>query len=379
MSRLLDLPREIRSKIFAFAIPWQQNQPTSLAEINLENRHAISSMASGADYGAEAVKFEKQPPHWNTLSSLSLTNQQIHHEVMDIVHYISKGPFIYELDLIYIYGRVLFPTWTYIPIISNIIDTVYVTIRIVSCDGDEGDIFGPILEELFIPGRKPYDAHALLFYHALQVFLTEGLWPRPCPTTLSREERYQWYERKRMFCNSALQNLIIDIAPSLDGTDLKYCPLEFGNNGNEDFKRLGGLVSDYMHYFMDPPIIDLSGYTYYIRGQVGNYEVKSMGTNISTPQWTESEDPFGDTSFASGVFGTSYARWVGSTTKLRLEAGLPLLPLSDCQRRLFQLHGVQYLYEDMVRNTKAEPRKVYVHYCKGDDGGRSMLKSQKKD
>lgn len=362
MPGLLDLPREIRDAILTLAIPWQQDRPTSLDDLNVENRHELPICAGDAGFGTMFVQFEKRP-RWHTISSLSLTNKQLYLEVLDYIHDISKSPLNYELDLIYVAGRGTFSTWTYIPMLSNTVDTVYVTMRVMGREGEAGDIFGRSRVLLFMRGEGAPDAHAWMFLHILQTFLAHGPWPKTFDATLDEEKQYRWYRGKRETSDFSLQRLIIDALPTPTGDEPTY-PSKYQENGDSlAAQSLASFIQDCLCLLVDLPIPEVYKFASSLCGQTNICEIRSNGSHVQTRYFPGLRFSYDQSEvMRTGEYGKSYSEAIVSTAEKRLQVGLPVIPLFDWQKGMLQSFELEEKYEGIIQSTKARPRRIFIHY-----------------
>lgn len=369
MCGLLNLPREIRDAILTLAIPWQQSRPASLDEINLRNRHTITKVATPLQYMVEMINFEKRP-RYNTMSSLSLTNKQLHKEVMEYTHSKSKLPLNYELDLIYVYGRGIFPTWTYIPLMSNTVDTVHVTMRVMGRKGRAANIWGPFVDHLFIRSEPSPDGHMLMFWHILQVFLTHGPWPTQCPTTIpsSEHETCEWCNDKQKSSDLTLKNLIIDILPTPARDGAKYPSDELDSFGEFNADNLASLTEHYLDVLVDHTAPIMLSSAYNLCSQVNYCEVKSNGTRIGTHHLPGIRTAYQIVPhLISDSLRKDYAQWVVDITQRRLQLGLPIPDILDRQREILENFQLFEKYETIIANTNARSQRIYIHHSLEDD------------
>ncbi|KAF2489561.1 hypothetical protein BU16DRAFT_623052 [Lophium mytilinum] len=140
---LLGLPQALRDRIVEEIIPTR-----------LKPRISSPFLQTFKEAGKIIAEQEcrliwpKDPKSWERNCGLLLTNHQLHYDVSQRVRSL-KIPITYELDVLVDHERLVWPTWTYIPILHNHIDTLTMTVRISgSCGRFSSALVPTVAEEM---------------------------------------------------------------------------------------------------------------------------------------------------------------------------------------------------------------------------------------
>lgn len=119
MVNFVTLPREVWDEILECVIFTRTPVPKTLADLEAQVRVPVKSDRGYFD--AEDPIKDLPDAH-----SLLLVNQQIHHEVKELI---SLRGNTYELDVKFVYESFLVPTWTSVPLAQEVIPIVKVTFQ----------------------------------------------------------------------------------------------------------------------------------------------------------------------------------------------------------------------------------------------------------
>ncbi|KAF2805667.1 uncharacterized protein BDZ99DRAFT_480342 [Mytilinidion resinicola] len=121
---LLGLPQALRDQIVEYVIPTTIKPHASYP--------FLKTFKEAGKLVAEQecrLIWPKNPKFWERNCGLLLTNRQLHYDVSKRVQSL-QIPITYHLDVLVDHERLLRPTWTYIPLLHNRIDTLTITMRI---------------------------------------------------------------------------------------------------------------------------------------------------------------------------------------------------------------------------------------------------------
>lgn len=159
MSRLLGIPTELRQRIVALAV-WTPKPPPDAIAISQDNRVRLRE-----DWD---VWVPAQLPQPATLPLL-LTCRTLRDDVTYLLSASSPQPGAYELDIVFIPGCGLFPTWTCCPPRSHAhVGTIHASLRIMDVDDIDDTVRGG-------------GGFATRFRSVSSSFSTAGLLPNPPP------------------------------------------------------------------------------------------------------------------------------------------------------------------------------------------------------
>lgn len=125
MTKLLDLPLEVRALIVENVIRDERKILTHFAEMNGRQRRTDDASSFRNEFN---ILYETDPGAYVTSAySLLRTSTQINQETSSILTKIST---IYQVDLAMVQGRMLWPSWTFLPRKTNDIDLLKAKLQI---------------------------------------------------------------------------------------------------------------------------------------------------------------------------------------------------------------------------------------------------------
>ncbi|KND91042.1 putative transcriptional regulatory protein [Tolypocladium ophioglossoides CBS 100239] len=379
MASFLSLPRELRDAILAHVLKAPHallDPPATPADLRKEDRRTVSSAVSGA-WGSSRAWFETQPAILS--APVRLVCRQFCTEVAEMTNRKSMRLPDYHLDLMYLTDGSLWPTWTCVPMLTDKVGTVHVTVRIFHCPA-----------ELQTPGERrdaPFfggdggPAHIVwLFYHTLGVFLQCG--PRPWLGAGVRNHG-PGMSMRRLVINvlSATEPGIVHVAypASFDGFDrIRWddplmCIDRSGRSLLSDDDDEGVVAADLLARFLETEIRSLLGLSYHtfryggvLYEHIGEVEVRVNGEHRARMDLASllAQAPFveGFGPYAKVQWRRDFAEWIVEATRRRSAAGLALEPRGEMQRRLLRENGLlQACMEVLGEETMEEAGRGGAH------------------
>ncbi|KAF2445279.1 hypothetical protein P171DRAFT_473112 [Karstenula rhodostoma CBS 690.94] len=160
MANLLTLPREVRDAILELVIFTGTPAPKTMSDLE-----ALKHQTE--DFGHCSLEDPVDIPQ--NAATLLLVNNQIHHEVKELIHL--RGGLTYELNVKFVYESLLVPTWTYVPLDMDIVPRLRVTVQSLGKYRQERSFHGKPLRD---PRTRVYPRIPLYvqsFYHLLRDIL----------------------------------------------------------------------------------------------------------------------------------------------------------------------------------------------------------------
>jgi hypothetical protein len=143
MLNILDLPREIRDLIYRAVLDSELSTPSSPAELR-HNRKQMPSQYGSSEYFSEHCNQYPLQPVSISISSLLLTNRQIHREILDAIARLkAQKQLRYKIDCMIEDEKRIYPTWLSVLVVSFHIDVVEVDFRIFGQRDDNRSGFAP--------------------------------------------------------------------------------------------------------------------------------------------------------------------------------------------------------------------------------------------
>lgn len=163
MAHLLTLPRELRQEILELVAFARTPPAATLAEFEAQGPRS----ESGSHW-----ELEDLPEEGYTAAPLLLVNKQIHAETKAILNL--KGGLTYELDVKFVYESFLIPTWTSVPLPTDIVPLLRVTMQSLEKFFPGKTLWGHPLDPSYRNYHESYPPYIRELFALLRDLLTCG-------------------------------------------------------------------------------------------------------------------------------------------------------------------------------------------------------------